>query len=57
MRWWVDEPRILGSSNPSDADLQELARERFTVLISLLKEDEQPPDYDVGRGRAWVQKA
>jgi|GEM_PF-914445 len=47
MRWWVDEPRILGSSNPSDWDLRELRRDGFTVLISLLKEDEQPPGYDV----------
>jgi len=47
MRWWVHELRILGSSNPSDSDLQQLARDGFTVLVSLLKEDEQPPDYAI----------
>jgi protein-tyrosine phosphatase len=44
--WWIDEPMVLASSNPSD---DELARHRvhgFSVLISLLDEQRQAPRYD-----------
>ena len=47
--WWIDKPRLLGSRNPTDADLELLRQEDFAVLVSLLMEDEQPPRYDVGR--------
>ena len=47
--WWIDNPLLLGSRNPTDADLEQLRREGFEVLVSLLKEDEQPPRYDVQR--------
>ena len=47
--WWIDEPRLLGSGNPTDRDLEELRRRGFTVLVSLLPEETQPPRYDVGR--------
>lgn len=47
--WWIDEPRLLGSRNPTDRDLERLRREGFTVLVSLLPEREQPPRYDVHR--------
>lgn len=50
--WWIDNPHLLGSRNPSIADLEQLRRDGFEVLISLLKEDEQSPLYDVGRGAA-----
>jgi protein-tyrosine phosphatase len=39
----------LGSRNPTDAELEQLRRDGFAVLVSLLKEEEQPPRYDVGR--------
>ena len=44
--WWIDQPRLLGSSNPTVADLKRLRRKGFGVLISLLKEQEQLPRYD-----------
>ncbi len=47
--WWIDEPRLLGSSNPTDRDLERLRRLGFTVLVSLLPEEAQPPRYDVRR--------
>lgn len=47
--WWIDKPCLLGSSNlTDDADLERLRQGGFAVLVSLLKEDEQPPGYDVG---------
>ena len=45
--WWIDNPRLLGSRNPTIADLEQLRRDGFGVLVSLLKEQEQPPRYDV----------
>ncbi len=45
--WWIDEPFMLGSSNPSTEDLAKLRSRGFDVLVSLLREDEQPPYYDV----------
>ncbi len=47
--WWIDEPRLLGSGNPTDRDLEELRRRGFTVLVSLLPEETQPPRYDLRR--------
>jgi atypical dual specificity phosphatase len=45
--WWIDEPHLLGSSNPSDAQLEQLRSDGFGVLVSLLREEEQAPRYDV----------
>ena len=45
-RWWIDESLIRGSANPTDADLQELRAEGFTIAVSLLVENKQPPHYD-----------
>ena len=45
--WWIDEPRILGSSHPSDADLRRLYGEGVRTIICLLDETEQPAEYDV----------
>jgi hypothetical protein len=39
--WWIDEPHLIGSCNPTLADLDELRRGGFSVLVSLLKEEEQ----------------
>lgn len=47
-RWWIAEPRLLGSSNPSTTDLEQLSDEGFTLLVSLLDETEQAPNYDLG---------
>lgn len=45
--WWIEKPRILGSSNPTNDDLAQLRREGFDVLVSLLRENEQATNYDV----------
>lgn len=44
--WWIDEPVLLGGSNPSDGDLAELGRRGVRVLVSLLDESRQKPRYD-----------
>lgn len=44
--WWIDEPSVKGSRNPSDADLRELRAQGFDVALSLLVESEQPSAYD-----------
>ncbi len=51
--WWIDQPTLLGSSNPSDEDLSDLRRQGFTVLISLLHDKKERSNYDVkGLARA-----
>ena len=45
-RWWIEEPMLLGSSNPTDRDLDDLYREGFRTIISLLDESEQTPYYE-----------
>lgn len=44
--WWIDEPLIMGSSNPTTDQLKQLHREGFRSIISLLDEEEQLPNYD-----------
>ena len=43
--WWIDEPLIRGSPNPTDEDLQALRADGFTIAVSLLVETIQPPRY------------
>jgi len=50
--WWIDEPHLLGSGNPSDTDLERLRRDGFGVLVSLLCEKGPAPRYDVPRATA-----
>lgn len=47
--WWIDEPFLLGTSNPSDDDLERLRREGFGVIICLLDQNQQSPRYDPTR--------
>ena len=47
--WWIDDPRLLGSCNPTTRDLEELRDEGFTLIVSLLEEDLQAPKYDLAR--------
>ena len=47
MRWWIAEPRLLGCHNPSSAEVQALAHEGFSLVVSLLDEAEQAPNYDL----------
>jgi atypical dual specificity phosphatase len=50
--WWIDYPRMLGSANPTTADLEELRRQGFEIIISLLREEDQLPNYDLAKTRA-----
>jgi protein-tyrosine phosphatase len=43
--WWIDEPRLLASSNPNDEDLAQLRAKGFSVAVSFLEEEKQPPRY------------
>ncbi len=43
--WWIDEPWVMASSNPSDQDLAHIRSHGFGVLVSLLDEN-QCPNYD-----------
>lgn len=45
--WWIDEPLVLGSSNPTTGQLKKLHEEGFRSIISLLDEREQSPNYDI----------
>jgi len=45
--WWIDEPLVLGSSNPTTGQLKELYQQGFRSIISLLDEREQSPHYDI----------
>jgi len=46
-QWWIDEPRLLGTSNPTNRELEDLYQEGFRTIISLLNEDEERPYYDI----------
>jgi atypical dual specificity phosphatase len=46
-QWWIEEPILLGSSNPTERELEDLYRLGFRTIISLLDEDEQSPYYDI----------
>jgi len=45
--WWICEPHLLGSRNPTTAELEQLRGEGFQLLVSLLQEEEQAPKYDI----------
>lgn len=46
-RWWIDEPKLLGGSNPTNRELEDLYKEGFRTIISLLDENEQTPYYEI----------
>jgi len=46
-QWWIDESILLGSSNPTNRQLEEFYGEGFRTIISLLDEAEQSPSYDI----------
>lgn len=47
MKWWIDEPAVLGCSNPTTEELKKRFQEGFRSIISLLDEKEQRPNYDL----------
>lgn len=44
--WWIDEPLVMASGNPTDEDLAQLRARGFGVAVSFLQEDKQSPRYD-----------
>ena len=44
--WWIDEPLMMGSSNPADEDLRHFRAQGFSLAVSLLEENKQPTRYD-----------
>jgi protein-tyrosine phosphatase len=46
-QWWVEEPLVLGSSNPTERELEDLYHGGFRTIISLLDEEEQFSYYDI----------
>lgn len=47
--WWIDKPVLMGSSNPTDTELEHLRSGGFTLVVSLLDEAHQPPMYNPQR--------
>lgn len=48
-KYWVDEQKILGTSNPSTEILRELYNEGFRTVISLIAERLNPPNYGLNQ--------
>ena len=46
-QWWIDYPKILGSSNLTTGELETFFEQGFRTIISLLDETKQCPRYDV----------
>jgi hypothetical protein len=46
LTWWIDEPLLKASSNPSDDELAQFRAQDFSVLVSFLEESKQAPRYD-----------
>jgi protein tyrosine phosphatase (PTP) superfamily phosphohydrolase (DUF442 family) len=44
--WWIDEPFVIGASNPSDQDRDQLLADGFGMIFSFLEEEKQPPKYN-----------
>ena len=44
--WWIDEPLVMAASNTMGEDLAQLRAEGFSVVVSFLEEQKQPPNYD-----------
>lgn len=45
-RWWIDDPWLLGSSNPDAAELARLRAEGFDTIVCLLDPAEELPAYE-----------
>lgn len=43
--WWIEEETVAGGRHPSATELEELSREGFTLIVSLLEEELNPPRY------------
>ena len=45
MHWWIDEPILMGSHNPSDRELDRLLSNGVKTLVSLLEQKVEKPAY------------
>ena len=48
MLWWIEEPWLMGSHNPTDRELAGMIESGVATVISLLDETEQKPLYGIG---------
>jgi protein-tyrosine phosphatase len=45
--WWINESSlVMAASNPTDEDLAQLRAMGFSVVVTFLEEEKQPPKYD-----------
>ncbi len=51
-QWWIDKPKVLGSTNPTNAELEKLYQEGFRIIISLFDKTQQHPNYDIKKAEA-----
>jgi len=35
-RWWIEEPILLGSSNPTNRELEDLYQEGFRTILGVI---------------------
>jgi protein-tyrosine phosphatase len=56
LQWWIQEPLLLATGNPTDELLAALRRHGFGVIVSLL-DDRQLPAYDIARATdaGWIR--
>jgi protein-tyrosine phosphatase len=50
--WWIDEPVLVGSPNPTNEELEQLRVSGFSVIVCLLDIQEQTCRYATGRAVA-----
>ncbi len=51
-KWWIDQPCVLGISNPTTDELKDLYQQGFANIVSLLDEEQQSPNYDLVQVKA-----
>ena len=52
LTWWIHNPLIKGSGNPTDEDLARFRAQGFSSAVSLLEEGKQPSRYDRASAQA-----
>jgi protein-tyrosine phosphatase len=53
--WWIDEPSLRATGNPTNEELATLRADAFRVIASLL-DDSEPANYDAARAAeaGWI---
>lgn len=54
MRWWIDEPKLMGSHNPKQSELRKI--DNLTTIVSLVDPTESRLNYNPALpGVKWVE--